>query len=101
MKTIRTPFLLLLILSLLVSNIHAQDSKEDGQSEVKELIEKKSYVFLAQTMSPMGGGMRQLTSTYTVKIMGDTLVCDLPYFGRVYQPTMNPADQGLTFTSYQ
>ena len=101
MKTIPTSLLLLFVFSLFVANINAQGSKAEGQSGVKELIEKKSYVFLAQTAAPMSGRMLQLTSTYTVKITGDTLVCNLPYFGRVYQPTMNPSDQGLTFTSYQ
>jgi hypothetical protein len=101
LKTTLSSLLLLLILVAFIPNAHAQDSKADDQRTVKELVESKSYVFLAQSATPMSGRMLQLTSTYTVKITGDTLVCDLPYFGRVYQPTMNPSEQALTFTSYQ
>jgi hypothetical protein len=48
---------------------------------------------------PTKGGQRPMTGGYTLKVKKDTVVCDLPYIGRVYQGSLNPDDAGIKFTS--
>ena len=74
-------------------------SQEKDSKVLKELVETKHFVFTAQTVLPLGGAMRQLTSEYDVKLSGDSLITYLPYFGRAYGP-INPGDDGgIKFTS--
>lgn len=73
---------------------------QDTASELNVWVENKTYVFEARSMSPLRGSVRQLTSLYTLKIKGDTLQCDLPYLGQVYQASYG-GDAGLKFDSYQ
>jgi len=93
-------FQLLIIINLLAITSYAQD-KTDSKSLILTAIEKKQFTFLAQSVTPMKVGTRQLTPGYTLRISGDTLTCNLPYFGRVYQPSLSTTDGGLNFTSYQ
>ena len=74
--------------------------KANAQTEVfRQLVEGKRYIFLAQSVSPMTGNIIQLTSLYTFSVMPDSMISDLPYFGRVYQPSMTASDGGIKFTS--
>lgn len=61
--------------------IHAQDL---DKSVVQNFIKTKEFVFKAQTVLPMTGMSRQLTSEYDVRFLGDSVVAYLPYFGRAY-----------------
>lgn len=64
----------------------------------KQVIDAKHYVFKANSVSPASGGLRQLTpGYYTLKVKGDTLIADLPYFGQAYQAPVDPAKSGLSF----
>lgn len=106
MKTIKP---LIFILSFFLSIgaihprvIHAQDtnSKEGGKvSNIKNMIMAKDFAFIAQSVSPMGGATRQLTSIYDLKVSKDSIVSFLPYFGRAYTAPMNPSEGGINFTS--
>lgn len=81
-------------------NASAQDSA--ALAMVKQWVETKAFTFHASTMTPSKGGMRQLTGVnYTVRVSGDTLICDLPYFGRVFTVSSVTGDNGMNFTSYQ
>lgn len=81
----------------------AQDSKKSKDSEkgaaVKALIDEPRYVFKVQSVTPMKGGMRQLTPGYTLKVSKDTVSAELPYFGRLYQATPGSSEGGIKFTS--
>jgi hypothetical protein len=90
-------FLLFLIFSLCVINTFAQDQ---GTENLQSAIDQKSITFLAQWMSPMKGGSRQLNPGYELTVKGDTLIANLPYVGRAYQASMDN-DGGFNFTSYQ
>ena len=74
------------------------NAQELDKESVKKLIDSKTYVFHAQSATPMGGSTRQLTSYYNMTLTGDSLVTYLPYFGRAYTPTM-PNEAGLDFIS--
>ena len=43
--------------------------------------------------------MINLTSLYDVRFAGDTLMSDLPYFGRAFVAPINPTESALRFTS--
>jgi Domain of unknown function (DUF4251) len=82
---------------------YAQDSTKDDkaskESSVKSLVDAKSYVFIAQTVLPAGGRIRQLTSYYDLEVSKDTIVSALPYFGRAYTAPIDPSEGGINFTS--
>ena len=68
-------------------------------SQIQGLIDSKNYVFVAQTAIPIGGRAINLTSPYEVRVSGDTVASDLPYFGRAFVAPINPSDGGIRFTS--
>ena len=74
-------FLTIAIAVLSSAAIHAQ--KLD-KALVENFIQSKEFVFNAQTVLPMSGASRQLTSDYDVRFLGDSIVAYLPYFGRAY-----------------
>lgn len=70
----------------------------DGTA-MKTLLEGKRFVFQAQTAQPSRGTSRQLTGGYELRVSDDTLVAQLPYFGRAYQPPSDMRGGGIEFTS--
>ena len=72
---------------------------QEKETAVKNMVESKNFVFKAQTMNPMTGRTRQLTSEYDLKILKDSIIAYLPYFGRAYSPPVNPNEGGIQFTS--
>jgi hypothetical protein len=56
-------------------------------------------VFVAQNVYPATGRNINLTTTYVIRLAADTVIADLPYFGRAYVAPMNPSDGGIHFTS--
>jgi hypothetical protein len=66
----------------------------------RPLIDSQNYVFLAQIAQPLHGPIRHMTTdNYTLQITKDKIVSDLPYFGRAYTAPLDPAQNGLQFTS--
>jgi len=77
----------------------AQQHKKDRKAEIKKIVEAQNYVFKAQTALPTAGATRQLTSDYDLRVSKDTIVSDLPYFGRAYTAPLNPSEGPLQFTT--
>src|SRR5215203_3189394 len=78
------------------STIHAQDK----DSERRSLVESKRFVFKAQSVSPASAPLRQLNGdNYDLKVLGDSLVSYLPYFGRAYTAPTPGTTGGYNFTS--
>jgi Domain of unknown function (DUF4251) len=88
-------FLFGLLNILLTGNVSAQGK----DSTIKIIVENRQFVFHAQTALPSTGGSRQLTSAYDLKVLKDSLISYLPYFGRAYSTTYGATDGGLNFTS--
>jgi Domain of unknown function (DUF4251) len=84
--------------SLTVANAQNEKQKEK-QQQVQQLVESKEYVFVAQSMSPTRGGMRQLNSSYDLHVSSDSVIAYLPYFGRAYSAPIDPEDGPIKFTS--
>ncbi len=103
-KSVLIKFMLLLALFVLGNQaLQAQESNKDKEQQkaaaVKNMVDTKNFVFKAQSMTPMRGRNRQLTSEYDLKIFNDSLISFLPYFGRAYTAPVNPSEGGLQFTS--
>ena len=66
---------------------------------VQTMIKGKSFTFSASTVQPTAGRTRQLTPGYTLDIKNDSLIADLPYFGRVYNVDYGASSGGYDFIS--
>ncbi|RFM26352.1 DUF4251 domain-containing protein [Deminuibacter soli] len=103
MSSLRAVYALLMVTATcsfsVVSAQNSQSKKEARIARVQQLVNNQRYVFKAQTMLPMSGRSRTLTSDYDLSITKDTLVSYLPYFGRAYSAGYNSSDNGIQFTS--
>jgi len=95
--------LLVLVMTLVtMSSGLAQSKAEKKAAEAvaaKAFVESKDFVFYAESASPMKARTIYLnTATYTLTIAGDSVVADLPYYGRVYSSSYG-SDGGIKFTS--
>ena len=95
----KTSFFTLTFFIFLVIGLKAQDIKKDKDSQTKELIMSKHFVFDAESVLPSGGRLRILNSGEQVDLNGDTLTTDLPFFGRAYSAPINSSEGGFHFTS--
>ena len=85
-----------LFLFCLTGNLEAQLK----DSTLKNSIESRRFVFYVQTVMPMKGGSRHVTSGYELKVSPDTIVSYLPYYGRAYSAGYGGSDAGgYDFTS--
>lgn len=66
---------------------------------LQKMVKEKNFTFSASTVLPTGGGTRQLTPEYTLQLKNDSLIADLPYFGRVYNVDYGASIGGYDFIS--
>jgi hypothetical protein len=92
-------WLLFIAFALVPGTGWTQEHKKDKKAKIRDMIEAQNYVFKAQTALPMAGITRQLTSDYDLRVSKDTIISDLPYFGRAYTAPLNPSEGPLHFTS--
>ncbi len=86
---------LITIFSIMIST--SGDAQE--KTAIPDLLQTKEFVFVAESVSPMAGRTRILTSLYDVRVTRDSVIADLPYFGRAYSTTYNMSGGGIEFTS--
>lgn len=81
--------------------LNAQKNEKNDAKKIafKNMVDSQSFVFEAQSVTPLGGGFRNLTSSYDVSVTKDSMVSYLPFFGRAYNPPINPNELALEFTS--
>jgi hypothetical protein len=79
----------------ILSSVPAQQK----ETVIKNKVQERSFVFKVQSVSPMRGSMRQLTSEYDLRVTPDSIISWLPYFGRAYSAPINPSEAGIKFTS--
>lgn len=101
------------VISCAASNKPTDIAKSE---EVAKLVNQDSYTFIATRAYPMDqstinnvmSAMRpagaaatlfDLSYGYGFKIQPDELSVDLPYFGRIFTPSMDPSRNGLKFSS--
>lgn len=84
-------------LVMLFNFSNAQDTNPN--EDIAALIESRHFVFMAESASPLRGRTVFLSPGYTFTVSGDSLISNLPYYGRAYQATLDPNDAGIKFTS--
>lgn len=93
----------LFVAALALNTTYAQNAKKDREKEkaakVQSIVKAKDFVFVAESALPMGGRSIFLTSPYNISVSNDTLLTDLPYYGRAYSAPINPSEGGIRFTS--
>lgn len=89
------------LIALLVSRqlVFAQKPATEKELAIQTLVDNQQYVFYAESVSPMSGRQRFLTSDYTVEVSKDTVVSYLPFFGKAYAAPIGSTDGGIKFTS--
>lgn len=70
-----------------------------SESDIKNMIESRKYIFIAQYALPMRGTGIYLSSEYDLTVSGDSIISWLPYYGRAYQAPLDPNEGGIKFTS--
>jgi hypothetical protein len=75
------------------------NAQKMDKATAKQLVESKKYVFKVQTVIPTGSSNIQVTGDYDIKLIGDSLVTYLPYFGRAYSAPDYGQPGGINFTS--
>jgi hypothetical protein len=67
-------------------NGYGQESNKDPEdfSEVKQLIESKKYVFVADYVYPVSFPSKYLTEDYTLTVEDTEVNAYLPYYGRAF-----------------
>lgn len=84
-----------LFLILFIATAVPVCAQTDRAAAILGLVDAKSYDFHATTSMSMDGFVRNLTSDYRVKMMPDSIVGNLPFFGRAEASTMD--GDGINF----
>jgi len=79
--------------------ITEQINAQADRATVKTSVERKQFIFHAQTAMSSSGRSRQLTSEYDLRIFPDSLVSNLPYYGRAYSVPYGSGGGAFDFTS--
>jgi hypothetical protein len=99
MKTFKLVTGTLALLICLSAASFAQ-SKSEKNARLNGLLNSKSFVFIAESATPMGGGNIRLTSSYyQVRFLKDSLSSFLPYFGTAFRSSYGSTESPLSFTS--
>lgn len=83
--------------TLITHATFAQDSTKT--TTLKDWVNEKNFVFTPQTALPMRGRSIHLTSYFDCRISGDSLISNLPYYGRAYSASIDPSQNGLSFVT--
>ena len=94
-----------LIIFLISGTGFSQETQKETKKEkeakqaalVKQLVEMQDYDFVAQSAIPTGGRTLQLTSDYTFKVRKDSLISDLPYYGKAFSADIGGGSGGIAF----
>lgn len=87
-----------LLTSVVAISSERQARREAEQQAVMQHIESQSYEIDVNQAQPMGWKSVNLTSSYSVRISGDSIYCHLPYYGRAYSIPYG-GGEGLIFSS--
>ena len=98
MKKLLTAMTVLVLMAACATS--AERAERDAQMAlaVNQALESRHYKVSVQSMHPRRGRMVNVTSDYSLEVLGDTLVSYLPYFGRAYNIPFN-GGKGMNFTA--
>lgn len=89
---------LLVVIITFFAGVHTTSAQKTG-TDIKTMIESKSFVFTAQTARPLRGGIQQLTGGYELTITPGSIIAYLPFYGRAQTLPIGSTDGGIKFTS--
>ena len=96
LKNILAKILLpILLLTTATNNLQGQ---ELNKATVENLVNSKNFVFNVRSVTSPNPLPNQNMSGYEVRLLGDSIVTNLPYFGRVFT-SMIGRPGGFNFTS--
>ena len=107
MRFINLPLVLVLIIGLLSC---ATQKNAAEIVALKNSVENRDFTFNAQQVLPRDYRISQifpnanaqlynLSPGYIVKVNGDSLLVDLPFFGRAFQAPVDPTKGGIKFAT--
>ncbi|MBF0576316.1 DUF4251 domain-containing protein [Dysgonomonas sp. GY617] len=91
-----------LILLAILIGCKTKELTPEQQAKAKEYAEKienRNFTFHATSAQPMSGRTVNLNYDYYLKVKNDTIIANLPYYGRSYVAPINPRDISIDFTS--
>jgi hypothetical protein len=83
------------------SQSDAEQKKQDQYNHLKSQVDSGKFRFHALSATSMKGMTRQLTSDYYLRLNGDSLSVELPYYGRSFTTNYPPTDVTTEFNTTQ
>jgi hypothetical protein len=79
----------------------AQTSEGQKNQDISSIVQSRNFIFLAQSATTMKGKTIQLSYGYDLKVIKDSIMVYLPYYGRAYNTAYSSStDLGLQFNSH-
>ena len=94
--SILTLILVLVVFGGCVSSEQRAAQKAEFAKKVKVALDKREYKIIINRMLPMQGGSKNVSYGYSVEVRNDSLLSNLPYFGRAYEVPYG-GGKGLSF----
>lgn len=91
--------LILLAATCLLTTCATPVNMQQSPENIKELIDSQNFVFVPTTVSPQSGRSRMLNGYFDLTVKKDSILSNLPYFGRAFAPPVNPTQGGIQFVS--
>jgi hypothetical protein len=98
-KELLTAILFLTIILGFIPAAKAQKTSPEQEAAIKKLVDNQRFVFHAESATPLSGTPGFLSPGYIVSVSKDSVISDLPYFGRVYSAPISATEGGIKFTS--
>ena len=91
----------ILAIALLAGVGYAQDAQKNSEAtkDTKALLDSQRFEFVAESANPLKGRSIHLSPGYTFIVLPDSVVSDLPYYGRAFQASFDTRDAGIKFIS--
>ncbi len=87
-----------LFVLFIFGNATAQEKTEKAKSSIEELLNSKSFEFIANTAIPLSGATRDLVgSGYSITFSPEMVVSNMPFYGRAYSGMNMGRDKGMRF----
>ncbi len=99
MNQLKIALLLLVGISFLACSCGFGHINSGKDTDISELVKRQQYTFDARRALAQNGFSKDLTSNYNLRISPDSIIADLPYYGRAYQAPIDPTKGGISFTS--
>src|SRR5699024_10364446 len=91
--------LLIVGISFFVTSCGFGHINSGEKTDVAEIVQQQHFIFKARRALAQNGFSKDLMSDYSLQISPDSIIADLPYYGRAYRAPIDPTEGGISFTS--